>query len=163
MLPVPDQQVGICISGDYSGEVTPVPIPNTAVKLFSAEDTWRVTAWKIRSLPVFWKQSTQVLCFFCGWRYPYKKRDGEARKIRVRERIYQGGKWGIDCSIIVFLVQTFTAYGIIFLCETDASHSDLCKERDNHVGTEDHILYTALLPAGIYLLFAFLRAYGYCS
>ena len=39
-------------SGDYSGEVTPVPIPNTVVKLLSADDTWWVTAWENRTSPV---------------------------------------------------------------------------------------------------------------
>ena len=39
-------------SGDYSGEVTPVPIPNTVVKLLSADDTWWVTAWENRTPPV---------------------------------------------------------------------------------------------------------------
>ena len=40
-------------SGDYSEEDTPVPIPNTVVKLFSAEDTWRATSREIRTSPVF--------------------------------------------------------------------------------------------------------------
>ena len=40
-------------SGDDSEEDTPVPIPNTEVKLFCAEDTWWETAWKNRSLPVY--------------------------------------------------------------------------------------------------------------
>ena len=40
-------------SGDNSGEATPVPISNTEVKLLSADDTWRVTAWESRTLPVF--------------------------------------------------------------------------------------------------------------
>ena len=39
-------------SGDNSEEVTPVPISNTAVKLLSADDTWRATAWESRTLPV---------------------------------------------------------------------------------------------------------------
>jgi hypothetical protein len=39
-------------SGDNSGEVTPVPISNTEVKLLSADDTWREAAWKSRTLPV---------------------------------------------------------------------------------------------------------------
>ena len=39
-------------SGDNSTEVTPVPIPNTEVKLCSADDTWRATAWESRTLPV---------------------------------------------------------------------------------------------------------------
>ena len=40
------------ICGDYSEEVTPVPIPNTEVKLLSADDTWRATAWKSKTLPL---------------------------------------------------------------------------------------------------------------
>ena len=36
---------------DYD-EDPPVPIPNTVVKLIRAEDTWRVTAWENRSVPV---------------------------------------------------------------------------------------------------------------
>ena len=34
---------------DY-GEGTPVPIPNTAVKLTGAENTWLETAWENRSM-----------------------------------------------------------------------------------------------------------------
>ena len=41
------------ISGDNGVEVPPVPIPNTEVKLNSAESTWLDTAWEIRSLPDF--------------------------------------------------------------------------------------------------------------
>ena len=40
-------------SGDDSEEETPVPIPNTAVKLFSADGTMLVTVWKSRTLPGF--------------------------------------------------------------------------------------------------------------
>lgn len=36
------------ISGDDSKEDPPVPMPNTAVKLFYVEDTWWVTAWENR-------------------------------------------------------------------------------------------------------------------
>ena len=39
------------ISGDDSKEDPPVPIPNTVVKLFRVDDTWRVTAWESRTLP----------------------------------------------------------------------------------------------------------------
>ena len=39
------------ISGGYGEEVPPVPIPNTEVKLFSAESTWRGTAREDRTLP----------------------------------------------------------------------------------------------------------------
>ena len=40
-------------SGDYSEEVTPVPISNTVVKLLCADDTWWEAAWESRTLPVF--------------------------------------------------------------------------------------------------------------
>ncbi len=35
--------------GYYSKEDTPVPIPNTEVKLFSADGTWWVTAWESKT------------------------------------------------------------------------------------------------------------------
>ena len=37
--------------GVYYGEVPPVPIPNTEVKLICADDTWLVTARENRSSP----------------------------------------------------------------------------------------------------------------
>ncbi len=37
--------------GDHSVEATPVPIPNTEVKLYRADDTAGVTLWESRSLP----------------------------------------------------------------------------------------------------------------
>ena len=49
-LSIKDKQV--IKSGDYSEEVTPVPISNTVVKLLSADDTWRAAAWESRTLPV---------------------------------------------------------------------------------------------------------------
>jgi hypothetical protein len=39
------------ISGGYSKEVTPVPIPNTEVKVFSADGTTWETVWESRTLP----------------------------------------------------------------------------------------------------------------
>ena len=39
------------VSGGNDGEVPPVPIPNTEVKLSSAESTWLDTAREDRSLP----------------------------------------------------------------------------------------------------------------
>ena len=40
-------------SGDYSEGETPVPVPNTVVKAFSAHDTSRATSWESRTLPGF--------------------------------------------------------------------------------------------------------------
>jgi HAMP domain-containing protein len=41
------------ISGGNSEKDTPVPIPNTEVKLLSADDTWMATSRESRSLPEF--------------------------------------------------------------------------------------------------------------
>jgi hypothetical protein len=53
-----------CISYGFSGgngkEETPVPIPNTEVKLFCADGTARATAWESRSLPEFSKRLSFV-------------------------------------------------------------------------------------------------------
>ena len=70
-------------SGDNGEEDPPVPIPNTEVKLFSAEDTWRETAWENRSLPVLReKQFTKVDCFFCE-REARVSKTGQRRELRV--------------------------------------------------------------------------------
>ena len=39
-------------TGANGGEVPPVPIPNTEVKLISVENTWLETAWEDRAAPV---------------------------------------------------------------------------------------------------------------
>ncbi len=41
------------IPGNHNGEATPVPIPNTEVKLSSADGTARGAEWESRSLPGF--------------------------------------------------------------------------------------------------------------
>ena len=41
------------IVGAYGNEVTPVPIPNTEVKLIHVDDTWLVTARETKSVPTF--------------------------------------------------------------------------------------------------------------
>ena len=41
----------VTIAGVYYAEDPPVPIPNTEVKLSSAEDTWWEAAWENRSMP----------------------------------------------------------------------------------------------------------------
>ena len=43
--------------GDDSGKCTPVPIPNTEVKLARADGTNLVRDWESRSLPVYFKLS----------------------------------------------------------------------------------------------------------
>ena len=42
-------------TGGYYREATPVPIPNTEVKLACADNTWLATAWEDRLLPVYMK------------------------------------------------------------------------------------------------------------
>src|SRR6266571_4506445 len=57
-------------SGDCSEGETPVPIPNTAVKLFSPDDTVGANPWENRTLPLhppvwagfsFWRGSKTAL------------------------------------------------------------------------------------------------------
>ena len=39
-------------AGDNNEEEIPVPMPNTEVKLLSAEDTYELPCWENRKLPV---------------------------------------------------------------------------------------------------------------
>ena len=48
------------LTGADGGEATPVPIPNTEVKLISVENTWLATAWEDRAVPVQMKKSLPV-------------------------------------------------------------------------------------------------------
>ena len=50
--------------GVFNGEGPPVPIPNTEVKLTSADDTCLETDWENRSVPTQ-KEATDVASFFC--------------------------------------------------------------------------------------------------
>ena len=40
--------------GVYSDEVTPVPIPNTEVKLINVDDTWLATTRESRTMPALY-------------------------------------------------------------------------------------------------------------
>ena len=73
------------ICGDNSGEDTPVPIPNTEVKLLSADDTWWETAWESRTLPLLLKKNKSNGLFFFSFKEACKKgqrKIGELTKIR---------------------------------------------------------------------------------
>jgi hypothetical protein len=48
------------LPGDQSGEVTPVSIPNTEVKLPCADGTARVTVWESRTSPGFFYPMQKV-------------------------------------------------------------------------------------------------------
>ena len=50
-LSIPAFQLNFDFPGGHTAEATPVPIPNTEVKLRRADDTARVTVWERRSLP----------------------------------------------------------------------------------------------------------------
>ena len=53
------------LSGGYDEKVTPVPIPNTAVKLLSADDTWLVTARESKSPPDLYQDPVFFDTGFC--------------------------------------------------------------------------------------------------
>ena len=48
-------------SGGYYQEATPVPIPNTVVKLFGVDNTCLVTGREDRSLPDFYSSIAQLV------------------------------------------------------------------------------------------------------
>ena len=57
------------VAGVYGKEVPPVPIPNTAVKLFRAYDTWSSRSGKIgqcRLLLIHKKGVSNEIPFFCA-------------------------------------------------------------------------------------------------
>ena len=58
-----DCEMSTEFSGGYYEKVTPVPIPNTAVKLFSADDTCTVASRESRSPPDLYGQSWFITCF----------------------------------------------------------------------------------------------------
>ena len=55
------------IVGAYDGEDPPVPIPNTVVKLLSADNTWLVTAREYKSVPTHKRNGVAwwLRRFFC--------------------------------------------------------------------------------------------------
>ena len=52
------------IVGVYDEEGPPVPIPNTVVKLFSAENTWRAAARENRSTLTSSSHTQKSMAFF---------------------------------------------------------------------------------------------------
>ena len=71
---------------DHYGEGPPVPIPNTEVKLASAEDTWLEAAWENRTLPthcIFFA----VFIVLSGLNAQYGTENG---------RRYGAGVYGVD-------------------------------------------------------------------
>jgi hypothetical protein len=62
-----NKRIVLAIATDYtvfggdSVGVTPVPIPNTEVKPYRADDTARVTVWESRSPPEFFTAKAPVL------------------------------------------------------------------------------------------------------
>ena len=56
--------------GVYGTEVTPVPIPNTEVKLCHDDVTWLATAWESSSMPTFFEpvQYGQAFLYYIGFK-----------------------------------------------------------------------------------------------
>ena len=72
------------ICGDNSEEETPVPIPNTEVKLLSADDTWWETAWESRTLPLIYLKTSLLfkLVFICFLEF-YMRKGGNSVSLRL--------------------------------------------------------------------------------
>ena len=58
-------QVHSTITGDYSKGETPVLIPNTEVKTYSAEHTYLEASWEYRTLPVSKHAEVIASVFLC--------------------------------------------------------------------------------------------------
>ena len=76
--------------GVDSEEGPPVPIPNTVVKLFSAENTWRAAAREDKATPTFFiypklRKRTAVNCF-AGLHVRWTRKQSEKRKKHRAER-----------------------------------------------------------------------------
>ena len=61
------------MSGGNDRKETPVPIPNTEVKLPSADDTWTATSRESRSLPDLFRHPV-VICHRVALLFAEKKR-----------------------------------------------------------------------------------------
>ena len=75
-FPFSQESLSSSLAGDNSREAPPDPIPNSEVKLSSADGTAWVTAWESRSLPAFFRffvgepappLPLQCLRIPCGW------------------------------------------------------------------------------------------------
>ena len=55
------QNTRIKVFGGNDRKDTPVPIPNTEVKLSSADDTWREASWESRSPPDLYSSIAQLV------------------------------------------------------------------------------------------------------
>ena len=53
------------MSGNDGEEVTPVPIPNTEVKLFSADGSWGIPPVRVGRCQAYKERSAKELIFFC--------------------------------------------------------------------------------------------------
>jgi hypothetical protein len=62
--------------GGYTGGVTPVPIPNTEVKLSRADDTMIERSWESRTLPGIFLSPSSIddgLFFVLSTQYQYQQ------------------------------------------------------------------------------------------
>ena len=76
-------------AGVYYGEVPPVPIPNTEVKLTCAEDTWREAARKNRSSP-----APPIAVPFPGAAIPYSSLAQSVEHAAVNRRVVCSSQTG---------------------------------------------------------------------
>ena len=99
------------ISGGNGEEVPPVPIPNTEVKLFSADDTWLDTARESRSPPDSIRLAEQKL------RFPIFLSSSMAEHSAVN-RVVVGSSptWGANpvlCTVFFFCKNRMKSIGAI--------------------------------------------------
>ena len=79
------------ISGGYYRKDTPVPIPNTAVKLPSADNTWMATSRKDRSLPDLYERLNEERSVFLFARIKRQPSSSVPKMKRKRRAIVSRG------------------------------------------------------------------------
>src|ERR1700709_112122 len=68
----------------HSERETPLPIPNRAVKPFSADGTWGATPWASRSPPVLFRQPAPSWVAGCAFLWAAPLEPLASRPIRLR-------------------------------------------------------------------------------
>ena len=77
----------LTLVGANYDEVPPVPIPNTEVKLISAEDTWRAAAWENRSVPVLkYKEVAMIVNIVAAFLYFSNKSPKTLKTIGIAQQ-----------------------------------------------------------------------------
>ena len=104
-------------TGADGDEATPVPIPNTEVKLISVENTWLATAWEDRAVPVQKQKGLNVQTFLA-----YCPLAQSVEHLTVNQGVASSSLAGAASEPRSFLT-------VVFLCQNEKQ----CKSADEPI------------------------------